>query len=184
MRFGTSLASKAPVLVNSGPKMRTGKRANVSALRPTTNKPKVNTALKNGEENAENSVAIAVTSATSESVSRAEPSTTRRSSGAPPAKYAPASKIKNAHGMGKYVRNRTERKASTPATSVARSATDNGTATGRPASTPNASSSTPELAAMNTARVSTVPKYLPTKYSERRIGRAKIGKMVFSSSSR
>src|SRR6478609_7865019 len=101
MRLGTSWASSAPKLATPEPKMRTGKRANVSALRPTTNKPKVNTALRNGDENEENSVAIAVTSATSDSVSAAEPSTTRRSSGAPPAKYAPAAKIKNAHGMGK-----------------------------------------------------------------------------------
>jgi hypothetical protein len=54
----------------------------------------------------------------------------------------------------------------------------------RPLNTPSDRRSTPPFMAMNTASVSTVPKSLPTKYSLRRIGRARIGKIVFSSSSR
>jgi hypothetical protein len=54
----------------------------------------------------------------------------------------------------------------------------------RPATTETASSETPVLAATNTNSNSSVPRYFPTRYSLRETGRAKIGKSVFSSSSR
>jgi hypothetical protein len=61
----------------------------------------VNTAVKNGDEKAEKSVAMAVITTISNSVSRAEPATTRRSSGALPASQNPAPASASAQAMGR-----------------------------------------------------------------------------------
>src|SRR5260221_900146 len=180
MRLGTTLDTPAQKFASGAPNPRSGIFASVSALRPTMNTPKVNTAVKNGEENAANTVAIAVTTATSDKVSSADPSTTRRSSGAAAANNAPVKSRLSAHGTGRNVRQRGQRNAAPPAAVVIPPASARADSSGRPPSTPSASKSAPESAAMNMASVSTVPRYFPTKYSERRMGRAKIGKIVLS----
>src|SRR5450432_1491366 len=107
------------------------------------NTPKVNTAVKNGEEKAANTVASAATTATSDKANSAEPSTTRRSSGAPAAKRAPAKSRLAAHGIGRNVRQRGQRKAAPPASVVAATVKARADASGRPASTARASKSAP-----------------------------------------
>jgi hypothetical protein len=101
IKFGTILLRNTPAPWMAGPNNRSGRRANVSAERPTTNSPKVSTAVRKGDENDENSVAIPATIATSHIVSVPRPSSTRRSSGAAEASSPPYTATKAAHAMGK-----------------------------------------------------------------------------------
>src|SRR6185369_12406828 len=80
MRLGTTLLTVTPKSWIGCPNTRAGRRASVSAERPTTNSENVNTAVKNGDENAENKVAMPMTIATSHIVNTPKPTSTRRSS--------------------------------------------------------------------------------------------------------
>src|SRR5262249_39321750 len=146
--------------------------------------PTVSTADKNGDENAEKRVASAVTIITSRNASALAPSTTLRSSVAPDASTTPTANATMAQGKGSTVRARGTRQATTAGTTT---------------STPEAVTTAPQLlppcrdrmrstvaasSAMKAANVKSVPAYFPTTYSARRMGRAKIGTIVFCSSSR
>src|SRR5688572_18777193 len=165
------------------PNSLSGRFASVSAERPTTNTPNVNTAVRKGDENAENSVAIADTMPTSSSVSAAEPSNTRRSSGAAPDNATPAPSSNSAHGIGSAVRQRGSFHDNSTSAATLPSPIAAAGQTPLPDSGDSDSSSAPVSAAMNTSNVSSVPTNFPTRYSLRYSGRARIGNTVFSSSS-
>src|SRR5882724_379787 len=101
MRLGKTLLTATPKSWIDGPKTRIGRRASVSAERPTTNSANVNTAVKNGDENEENNVATPVTIATSHMVNTPKPTSTRRSSGAPAARPVPTTARNVAQAIGK-----------------------------------------------------------------------------------
>src|SRR6187402_1904522 len=100
MRFGTTLARSFPASWTTQPNVRTGSLARPSATRPMTKTPSVNIAVKNGDENAEKSVANDATTATSHSVSSADAAMTLRSAGAGAARTKPSTTNTNAQTTG------------------------------------------------------------------------------------
>src|SRR6187399_975263 len=173
----------SPAFTMGSPNILTGKCPKVSALRPTMNTEKVNMAVRNGDENDENTVASAVTIPTSSSVRLADAASTRRSSGAPSEQANPTTNTTTASGMGRYERQRGSFQAASAPSSSAPNRLPNVTANERPAMFASESSNAPVFMHTNTKSVSNVPRYLPTRYSQRRSGRVKIGKIVLSWSS-
>src|SRR5688572_27395855 len=97
------------------PNTRTGSSARVRAERPTMKTPNVNTAVKKGEENAENSSATPETTATSQRVKAAPPSSTRLSSGEWDDNHAPAASSRAAAIIGAKLRSGGTRQPSSAA---------------------------------------------------------------------
>jgi hypothetical protein len=158
--------------------------ASVLAERPTMNTPNVNTAVRNGDENAENSKATPETTATSQIVSAAAASSTRRSSGECDASQAPASKSSSADRAGTTLRSVGERHPSKAPTPTLARAASNGCHSGIEPVAASAQRNTPALPRTKQASVESVPRYLPTTYSEREMGLARMGNSVLSSISR
>ena len=68
MRLGMTVLNTSPICFMTGPNVRSGSLAKVSALRPIRYTPRVKTAVRNGEENEANSMATAVTMETSQTL--------------------------------------------------------------------------------------------------------------------
>src|SRR5687767_4026506 len=136
------------------PKTLAGKAASASAERPTTNNASVSSAVRNGDEKAENSSAIVVTTDTSHTASNADAAITRRSSGATPDNHNPSTNKVSAQRNGSQVRARGRRHASS-ASSTTLPNKMLATRVGELPAMPDIdSNSTPEFAATKTVSVS------------------------------
>src|SRR5580658_7945534 len=177
-------APTRPIALHPAPNILLGMCAIVSEERPIKNTMAVHADVRNGDENEEKRVATAATMPISKTERTAEAVTTRRSSNAGAARIQKATTQTSAHGTTTNTRDRRPRRNATPR------------APSRPSAAvaifqgrwPASSDKMPKIVAASTAMkpdtVRTVPKYLPSKYSQRRIGRDRIGNIVFSSSSR
>ena len=156
----------------------------VSLDRPTTKSIAVNVAVRKGEENDEKNVAMPATIATSQTVSAAAAVTSCRSSGEGAARIHATPRSATAHGTRTKTRVcRARTSMPTRMSPMSRTAVPTFHA-GCPVSRPSISRTAAASTHTKTMTVIIVPTYLPTRYSQRRMGRERIGKIVLSSSSR
>src|SRR5580698_11221181 len=177
-------APTRPAALQPAPNILLGMWAIVSEDRPIKNTMAVHADVKNGEENEEKRVATAATIPISKTERIAEAVTTCLSSNAGAARAQKAQTQTSAHGTTRKTREGPARSSASPRAAtrpIATAATFHGP---WPASSDKRERTVAASIAMKTDTVRTVPRYLPTRYSQRRMGRDKIGNIVLSSSSR